>query len=114
MECLRTCPYENIAVNTRPFSDDLAKPSTRMDEAFKAFIMLGAAMIYAEVFLGPWGSLKLAAYSVGSISWFGYLVAFLVFIFGLLPALFLGAVWIGNKLSQATAALKKSFTAFAT
>ena len=114
MECLRTCPYENIAVNTRPFSDDLAKPSTRMDEAFKAFIMLGAAIIYAGVFLGPWGSLKLAAYSVGSMSWFGYLLAFLAFIFGLLPALFLGAVWIGNKLSQATAALKKSFTAFAT
>ena len=36
MECIRTCPHDNIAVNLRPFSADLAKPSTRMDEAFKA------------------------------------------------------------------------------
>ncbi|MCX6036533.1 MAG: 4Fe-4S binding protein [Chloroflexi bacterium] len=114
MECLRTCPYDNIAINTRPFSADLAKPSTRMDEAFKAFIMLGAAMIYAGVFLGPWGGLKLAAYSVGSLAWFGYTAAFLAFTFGLLPALFLGAVWIGKALTKTTLALKKAFTAFAT
>ncbi|HEY5270551.1 MAG TPA: 4Fe-4S binding protein [Anaerolineales bacterium] len=114
MECLRTCPYDNIAVNTRPFSSDLARPSTRMDEAFKAFIMLGAALIYAGVFLGPWGSLKLAAWSVGSTAWFGYAVAFLAFIFGLLPALFLGAVWFGKLLTKATTTLKKSFTALST
>jgi hypothetical protein len=114
MECLRTCPYDNIAINTRPFSADLIKPSTRMDEAFKAFIMLGAAIIYAGVFLGPWGTLKLAAYSVGTLYWFGYTAAFLAFILGLLPVLFLGAVWIGKGLTKATTALKKSFTAFAT
>ncbi|MBE3087628.1 MAG: hypothetical protein IMZ71_00690 [Chloroflexi bacterium] len=114
MECLRTCPYDNIAINIRPFSADLAKPPTRMDEAFKAFIMLGAAMIYAGVFLGPWGGLKLAAYSVGSLAWFCYTAAFLAFTFGLLPALFLGAVGIGKTLTKATITLKKSFTAFAT
>src|SRR3990172_7724733 len=30
LECLRTCPHDNIAVNLRPFSADLAKPSTRI------------------------------------------------------------------------------------
>ncbi|MBI4733094.1 MAG: 4Fe-4S binding protein [Chloroflexi bacterium] len=114
MECLRTCPYDNIAINTRPFSADLSKPPIRMDEAFKAFIMLGAAMIYAGVFLGPWGTMKLAAYSVGSLAWFGYAAAFLAFIFGLLPALFLGAVGTGKALTKATTTLKKIFTAFAT
>jgi polyferredoxin len=114
LECLRTCPYDNIAINARPFSADLAKPSTRMDEAFKAFIMLGAAMIYAGLFLGPWGNLKLAAYTVGSFAWFGYTAAFIGFIFGLLPILFLVAVWIGKALSKATLALRKSFIAFAT
>jgi polyferredoxin len=114
MECLRTCPYDNIAVNTRPFSTDLAKPSTRIDEAFKAFIMLGAAIIYAGVFLGPWGNLKLAAYSVGTPAWIGYTAMFLAFIFGLLPALFLGAVLIGKALTNAKTTLLKSFTALAT
>lgn len=113
MECLRTCPFDNIAVNARPFSADLAKPSTRMDEAFKAFIMVGAAMIYAGVLLGPWGTLKMAAYAVGSLPWFGYAVAFLALIFGLLPGLFWLSVKAGQRLSHSNAPLKKIFPAFA-
>jgi hypothetical protein len=88
MECIRTCPYDNIAVNLRPFSADLAKPSTRMDEAFKAFIMLGSSMIYAGVLLGPWGALKDAAYNVGTSAWALYAIVFLAFIFGILPGVF--------------------------
>jgi polyferredoxin len=88
MECIRTCPHDNIAVNLRPFSADLAKPSARMDEAFKAFIMLGSAMIYAGVLLGPWGMLKDAAYSVGSSAWFVYAAVFLAILFVLMPGLF--------------------------
>ena len=88
MECLRTCPYDNIAINARPFSADLSKPSARMDEAFKAFIMLGSAMIYAGVLLGPWGALKDAAYNVGTSAWFIYVVVFLALIFGVMPGLF--------------------------
>jgi polyferredoxin len=88
MECLRTCPHDNIAVNARPFSADLARPSARMDEAFKAFIMLGSAMIYAGVLLGPWGVLKDAAYNVGTNAWFIYAAIFLAIIFVALPSLF--------------------------
>jgi polyferredoxin len=88
MECIRTCPHDNIAVNLRQFSADLTKPSTRMDEAFKAFIMLGSAMIYAGVLLGPWGALKDAAYNVGSSAWFMYAIAFLGIIFVILPGFF--------------------------
>src|SRR6266545_3592148 len=88
MECIRTCPYDNIAVNLRPFSADLIKPSTRMDEAFKAFIMLGSAMIYAGVLLGPWGALKNAAYNVGTSAWFIYAAIFLSIIFIIMPSLF--------------------------
>jgi hypothetical protein len=88
MECIRTCPFDNIAVNARPFSADLAKPSARMDEAFKAFIMLGSAMIYAGVLLGPWGILKDAAYNVGTSSWFMYATAFLSIIFLVMPSFF--------------------------
>jgi hypothetical protein len=88
MECLRTCPHDNIAVNARPFSADLAKPAARMDEAFKAFIMLGSAMIYAGVLLGPWGTLKDAAYHVGTTAWFVYAAVFLAIIFIVMPSLF--------------------------
>jgi len=88
MECIRTCPFDNIAVNARPFSADLARPSARMDESFKAFIMLGSAMIYAGVLLGPWGTLKDAAYNVGTSSWFMYATAFLSIIFLVMPSFF--------------------------
>jgi hypothetical protein len=88
MECVRTCPFDNIAVNARPFSEDLARPSGRMDEAFKSFIMLGSAMIYAGVLLGPWGMLKDAAYHVGTSSWLLYATAFLSIIFLVMPSVF--------------------------
>jgi ferredoxin len=110
MECIRTCPHDNIAVNLRPFSADLAKPSTRMDEAFKAFIMLGSAIIYAGVLLGPWGAFKDAAYNVGSSSWFIYAIVFLAIIFVVLPGLFtLGIVDTKNPLP-----LKQRFASLST
>lgn len=88
LECLRTCPYENIALNLRPFGADLARPSARKDEAFKAFIMLGSALIYAAVLLGPWGALKDAAYRVGTPAWALYILVFLAIVLVLLPASF--------------------------
>jgi hypothetical protein len=101
LECLRACPYDNVAVNLRPFGADLA-PSTgrRLDEAFKAFIMLGSALAYSAVMLGPWGALKSAAYAVGSAAWAGYALAFLVLLFGLLPGFFWLAVRAGQAITQ--------------
>jgi len=110
MECIRTCPHDNIAVNLRPFSADLAKPSTRMDEAFKAFIMLGSAMVYAGVLLGPWGMLKDAVYSVGSSVWFIYASVFLAIIFGVLPGLFS----LGLLISDSTVEFKQRFASLST
>jgi polyferredoxin len=96
MECIRTCPHDNIAVNLRPFSADLSKPSARLDEAFKAFIMLAAALIYAYVLMGSNGVVKLAAFHVFSAEWFLYAGFFLTVMFILLPGMFLLAVRVGN------------------
>ncbi len=88
LECLRTCPKDNIALNLRPYGADLERPAARLDEAFKAFIMVGSAMVYAAVLLGPWGMLKNAAYRVGSPAWMIYAAAFLGIVLILLPGLF--------------------------
>jgi polyferredoxin len=96
LECIRTCPHDNIAINLRPFSADLATPTTKLDEAFKAFIMLGAALIYAYVLMGSNGAVKLAAYNVFSPAWFTYAAVFLAFIFVLLPGLYWLIVRTGN------------------
>lgn len=114
MECLRTCPHDNVAVLLRPFGADLDVPSGRkLDEAFKAFIMLGSAAVYAAVLLGPWGALKTAAYSVGSLPWLGYALAFLAILFGLLPGLFSLAVRAGVAWSGSAQPHRRSFIAFA-
>ena len=54
--------------------------------------MLGSAMIYAGVLLGPWGVFKDAAYNVGTSAWFVYAVVFLTLIFGVLPGSFFLAI----------------------
>jgi polyferredoxin len=110
VECIRTCPHDNIAVNLRPFSADLAKPSARLDEAFKAFIMLGSAMIYSGILLGPWGRLKDAAYNIGSSEWFVYAVIFLAIIFVILPGFFALCVGRGRESNS----FKKRFSVMST
>jgi hypothetical protein len=120
MECLRTCPHDNIALNLRSFGADLSVERNRnpgqyvrgkLDEAYKAFIMLGAAAVYSAVLLGPWAELKLAAYSVGSLPWLAYAASFLTLILLALPGLFWLSVWSGKKLSGSVQPIKKLFIA---
>ncbi|TAK13260.1 MAG: 4Fe-4S binding protein [Anaerolineae bacterium] len=101
LECLRSCPNDNIVLNLRPFAADLEKPAARLDEAFKAFLMLGAALVYAAVFLGPWGNLKVAALAAGTWPWLGYAAAFLLICLALLPGLFWVAVRLAKRMAPA-------------
>jgi hypothetical protein len=114
MECLRTCPRDNIAINLRPFGSDLAQRRGRkMDEAFKAFIMLGSAFVYSAVMLGPWGGLKTTAYAVGSLPWWGYVAAFLLYMYGLLPGGFYLATQAGRSLVPTRRTPRQAFIDFA-
>src|SRR5512139_2806647 len=114
LECLRTCTQDNVAFNLRSFGADLKQPTGRkLDEAFKAFIMLGAALFYSAVMLGPWGTLKTAAYSIGTPQWLVYALTLLCLIYVILPGAFLIAVALGRALVKSKESLKKSFSAFA-
>ncbi len=71
MECLRSCPHDNLAVSVRPFGADLSQRAGRsLDQAYFGFMMLGSVVIYSIVMLGAWGNLKIAAYNVGTLAWF--------------------------------------------
>jgi hypothetical protein len=97
MECLRTCPYDNIALNLRSPGADLEQAGgLSLDEAFKAFIMLGSALVYSAVMLGPWGWLKASAAQIGSLPWLAYGLGLLAFVFVLLPGGFALAVIAGQ------------------
>jgi hypothetical protein len=109
MECLRACPHDNIALNLRTPGVDLDVVGGRkLDESYKAFIMLGAALLYSAVLLGPWGGLKTAAFSVGSLDWAIYSATFLVTTLAFIPGLFYFSVWLGRKLAHASGGTKPS------
>ena len=61
--------------------------------------------------LGPWGALKLAAYSVGTLPWLAYAASFLTLILLTLPGIFWLIVWAGKKLSRSIQPIKKLFIA---
>lgn len=114
MECLRTCPQDNILIQVRPFGADLAVAGGRkLDEAFKAFIMLGSAIAYSAVMLGPWGALKTAAYAVGTPQWLGYALGLLSLFFGVLPGVFWVMVRLGLAWERSHIAARKAFTTLA-
>ena len=114
MECLRSCPSDNIAVNLRPFGTDLAaenkgmRQSSRLDEAFLALVMLGSALAFAAVFTGPWGSLKLAAFAIGSPAWLLYALGLVVLNLVILPGAFALAVWSGLRWSRSKSQLRRA------
>jgi hypothetical protein len=114
MECVQTCPHDNIALNLRPFGADLLQPrARRMDEAFKALILVGSAGAYSAVMLGPWNQLKAAAYSVGSAAWWGFALAFLTLVLGIVPAAFYMAVKTGSTLTGEHRGDRQAFVRFA-
>ena len=96
MECLRACPKDNLALNLRPYGADLGRQekSSRLDETFLALIMLGSALAFSAVFLGPWGWLKTAAFNVGSYGWIVYVLGFLALNLIVLPGIFILCVWV--------------------
>jgi polyferredoxin len=109
MECLRVCPQANLAVNLRPWGSDLhpaARP--RLDGAFLGLVMLASGLVDAAVFLGPWGALKMAAYSIGSPAWLVYSGAFLAFGLVLLPGLYALSVYVGMHLGGKNTPLRKA------
>ncbi len=113
LECLRTCPYDNVAVNIRPFGTDLDNPRGRgLDEAFKALIMLGSAVAYTAVLLGPWGPLKSAAYAVATPAWLLYAAAFLFFLFVAVPGSYGLAVMISRRWGTSPARPRTLFVRF--
>jgi polyferredoxin len=96
-ECFKSCPEDNMALNFRPFGRDLFMIKGRgVDEVYNAFIMLGCALIYLAVYLGPWGTLKDMANSATIPQYLVYAVLFLLANLVILPGLYYIAVWLGK------------------
>lgn len=114
MECLKTCPHDNIVINVRPPGTDLlVHDEHRLDEAFKAFIMLGCALLYSAVLLGPWGWIKQWAALSNPVQWVLYAVGFIAIVMGILPGLFWLSTTVARHIAGNTSPVKQLFVSYA-
>lgn len=100
MECIKSCPYDNMTVNLRPFCADTMLKG--YDEAWKAFIMLSLALAYSVIYLGPWGVIKDWANAPESGKWLGfalYAVSLWVGALVIVPGVYWLAVRLGRLLA---------------
>ncbi|MBW8015739.1 MAG: 4Fe-4S binding protein [Planctomycetes bacterium] len=100
MECVKSCPNDNISLNVRPFcSDTLIKG---YDEAWKSFIMLALAMVYSVTLLGPYGTIKDWANVAETRNWKGFgIYAAIIWFTALvaIPSVWALGAWLGKVLS---------------
>ncbi|MCH8120561.1 MAG: 4Fe-4S binding protein [Planctomycetes bacterium] len=100
MECVKSCPNDNISVFARPFCGDIHVKG--YDESWKAFIMLALAMVYAVTLLGPWGTIKEWANIAEVGNWKGFgIYAGIIWFTALIgiPAVWALASWLGKLLA---------------
>ncbi|HIQ06055.1 MAG TPA: 4Fe-4S binding protein [Anaerolineae bacterium] len=113
-ECLKACPKDNIVLNLRPFGSDLlVAKGRRLDEAYKAFIMLGCALLYSAVLLGPWGWVKSWANMDTLPHWVLYAVGFVAINLLLLPGLFWLTIAAARRLARQQAPMRRLFVDYA-
>ncbi len=111
-ECIKTCLLDNVGLFwRRPAADLAAAKGGRIDETFKALIMLTSALAYTVALTGPWGGLKQAAQAVGTGPWFAYALALLLANLALVPAAYLACVALSRRLAADPVALRVGFTA---
>lgn len=113
-ECLKTCPKDNIVLNLRPFGSDLmAAKERKLDEAYKAFIMLSCALLYSIVLLGPWGWLKNWANMETLPHWGIYALVFVVINLVVLPGLFWIAAALAKRMTRLPTPVRRLFIDYA-
>ena len=114
VECLKTCPKNNVVINLRPFGSDLlVSNERRLDEGYKAFIMLGCALLYSAVLLGPWGWIKVWANMDTFPHWLAYALTLIAVTLLIIPALFGGAAWLARRLAGLHVPFRQLFIDYA-
>ena len=101
-ECLKACPYDNLALRLRPFGADLhVTRGRRADEAWVALLLLGTALAHSLIKLGPWGWIKSWANFEGGVEFVLYTALFSGAVLAGLPGLHLLGAWLSRVLAGA-------------
>ena len=114
-ECLKTCTMDNVVVNLRRPGADLGRPvrSKKVDEAFKALIMLACSIIYPAVLFGPWSTIKEWAAFESFVGWALYAAGFLAATLLVVPGLFWLAAAAAARRSCGGLSVRQTFNEYA-
>lgn len=113
LECFKTCEQDNIAFNLRPPGVDLLVDEKRgLDEAWKAFIMLGIALFFFLIMQGPFGTLKDWANAKTMEGYLTYIALHSTFNLLVLPGIFFVFAYASRALGNKEIPLKKVFINF--
>ncbi len=113
-ECLKTCSRDNVGIFARPFGADvLSNKGRRLDEAYRALMMLACAPVYSIVFMGPWASIKEAAYAVGTPAWWMYAAGLLALTLVVVPGIFYLCAAAAQRIGRAATSTRKLFVEYA-
>jgi len=122
LECFKTCPHDNMALNIRPFGTDLLVARKRtddlynrrgLDEAFKSLTMIGVLVVFFLTMQGPHGWLRdlVSVKTLGGYALF--VAAYTVLSFVLVPGLFLLVSYLSKLASgDKQVSLKQVFVGF--
>lgn len=117
LECFKSCPYDNMGFFLRPPGVDLLVDTPRepkaLDESWKAFIMIGIAIVFFVSMQGPWGTLKDMVRAVTLKGWLTFISVHFIFTLAVIPAIFLIFASLSKALSgDKEVSLKKVFVNF--
>jgi polyferredoxin len=115
MECVKTCPHDNVAVNVRPFGSDLAGHTRgQADEAYLVIVMLCLTVFHGLTMTPAWSTLLDGMKQGAGI---GELSAFSAGMGGILivPALlYTGTVWgVARLEGGGSRSVKQAFITYA-
>ena len=97
MECFKTCPYDNMALNVRPPGVGLLeepkqnaahKGGKSLAEAFKGFTMIGIMVVFFLTMQGPYGIFKDMVRALTIRSYFVFIIGHSIFSFIIIPGIF--------------------------
>jgi len=104
-ECLQSCPHDNLAVNLRPWGEDLkAVTKPRTDEAYLSLLMLAISGFHGLSMTPVWGDLTSFLESTLSMGRIGAFTLGMALILGFPITIYAFLVWLSRLAAGKTAA----------
>jgi hypothetical protein len=87
-ECIRTCDKDNVEVNLRTSIDNYTNRPKKIDEGYRAIVLLGSALLYLMIFHNPFSSITRLSNFTNIFEFIQFTFIFLGIILLIIPIVF--------------------------